>query len=534
MIASVVARPTAGPSSPADEYIPLRLNDRERQILSVLEGALSVSEYTDRVDSVMAWRGARTGRAVEELQEMLAYMTGLAVAASLKVSHEPCLEANADVFREAFEVGRRFKGMNPDKMRASYGKLIYMLQDATAPDVIRELGFDPLSRVQTVHAELALLSCLDLLEEPELPLAASPAHSAEAADAKAAATARLLARFADGDAERAVRLERCLLSLADHACLVEASSSRGLAEVWPRSSRGPAEVQPRSSRGLAEGPSLGTLSAPSRHPLGTLSAPSRRPLAQAHVSPVDAMLRLLRTHFSPASTSVGPGGAASASLQITAGRGGARLSHSHASQYAYVEQSLLLWRAVLAQLPRMWALAEKDLLSGGYRLRDTGQGRHRVQSAPNVGQLMSEVLRRLQAEQGGGWVGSSAVHLGDDDVPNALVWVDKYSQVPRILGPIAHAVSRSTLDSLAAKPGVSGYIVSAFGSAEACRLAVLADFFKHGFDGSGADNFFDAGSCIDGRLTSAWHFCAQLSKKPYYPLFQMSGFVGFDGAFGRR
>ena len=110
MIAAVVARPTAGPSS--DEYIPLRLNDRERKLLSVLEGelppasmkrsarsarlddalsllydnpgALSVSEYTDRVDSVMAWRGARTGRAVEELQEMLAYMTGLAVAASLK------------------------------------------------------------------------------------------------------------------------------------------------------------------------------------------------------------------------------------------------------------------------------------------------------------------------------------------------------------------------------------------------------------------------------------------------------------------
>ena len=35
----------------------------------------------------------------------------------------------------------------------------------------------------------------------------------------------------------------------------------------------------------------------------------------------------------------------------------------------------------------------------------------------------------------------------------------------------------------------------------ACRRAILADFFRHAFDGSGADNFFDAGSCIDGRLT---------------------------------
>ncbi len=36
---------------------------------------------------------------------------------------------------------------------------------------------------------------------------------------------------------------------------------------------------------------------------------------------------------------------------------------------------------------------------------------------------------------------------------------------------------------------------------------MLADFFRHAFDGSGADNFFDAGSCIDGRLTSAWNWC---------------------------
>lgn len=49
--------------------------------------------------------------------------------------------------------------------------------------------------------------------------------------------------------------------------------------------------------------------------------------------------------------------------------------------------------------------------------------------------------------------------------------------------------------------------------------------------GSGSDNFFDAGSCIDGRLTSAWNWCSQLEKKAFYPVFLLSGFMGFDGKF---
>ena len=50
-------------------------------------------------------------------------------------------------------------------------------------------------------------------------------------------------------------------------------------------------------------------------------------------------------------------------------------------------------------------------------------------------------------------------------------------------------------------------------------------------DGSGADNFLDAGSCIDGRLTSAWNWGSKIEKKSYYPVFLLAGFTGFDGEF---
>ena len=59
-------------------------------------------------------------------------------------------------------------------------------------------------------------------------------------------------------------------------------------------------------------------------------------------------------------------------------------------------------------------------------------------------------------------------------------------------------------------PKILAFIENTYQSTDRLKKEILCDFFKHAFDGSGADNFFDAGSCIDGRLTSAWNWCHQV------------------------
>jgi len=239
--------------------------------------------------------------------------------------------------------------------------------------------------------------------------------------------------------------------------------------------------------------------------------------------PCDRMIHYLKTYFHPTQAKE-----SKHSLAIRSGKGGARLSHDHAKQYAYVLQSLTLWREILHDMFRLWSLTEQDLLSESvsYRLRDTGQGLNRVQAAPKTLRLMHTILHRAQ-QSVGSWVGSSAIHMGDHNVPNALIFIDKYSQIYRILLPVCNTLSH--IPGLSDKPALLAYIEDEFGSTDNCIREVLCDFFRHGFDGSGADNFFDAGSCIDGRLTSAWNWCAQLEKKRYFPVFLLTGFIGFDG-----
>jgi len=241
--------------------------------------------------------------------------------------------------------------------------------------------------------------------------------------------------------------------------------------------------------------------------------------------PVDHMIEYLTTNF-PETTS----NDSRRSLAIRAGSKGARLSHGHSQQFQYALQSLTLWREIQNDMFKLWCLGEQDLLDSGnyYSLRDTGQGLNRVQSAPRIGRAMHEILHRSQRKVGS-WIGSSVVHLGDHNVPNALTFIDKYTQVPRILNPIVNVIE--AIPRLAENENVLELIEKCHGSVKDCQLDILQDFYKHAFDGSGADNFYDAGSCIDGRLTSAWNWCNKLDKKNYYPIFKLCGFTGFDGSF---
>ena len=106
---------------------------------------------------------------------------------------------------------------------------------------------------------------------------------------------------------------------------------------------------------------------------------------------------------------------------------GPTLSHTHREQYTFVWQTMRLWWEIQKNMHRLWMLADEDLLSTSctYMLQNTGQGLNRVQRCPSVANLMQSLLSRVQKEAGEPWVGLSVVHLGDRDVPNALVFIDK-------------------------------------------------------------------------------------------------------------
>ena len=116
------------------KYIPLRLTLVERKYLRLLDAALQVSEYTDKIDTI-GYGLSKAKRIVHQIRELCAILSGLVLAADYKQGQELFTDrdfaSNADFYQKVFELGRRHKIMNPDKMRTTYGKLVYLLQVRT-------------------------------------------------------------------------------------------------------------------------------------------------------------------------------------------------------------------------------------------------------------------------------------------------------------------------------------------------------------------------------------------------------------------
>ncbi|CAO3609779.1 unnamed protein product [Mucor hiemalis] len=444
--------------------VPLRLDMDERQYLKLLEAALNVSEYTDKIDIISYSNKAK--RIVGQIRDLCAILAGLLVSGDYKLGSQlfakKGVRENAEVLQRIFEVGRRHKIMNPEKMRTTYGKLMYMLMDSVIPEVEDHLGFSCVIPIKTVYDFLKSRESVDVLHDDNIVLAtreiASDFKTREQIDAEVNRKQVAIQALCEKHANERISkedIERCLLSMSDNNAFLKANRD-----------------------------------------------------------PCDKMLKYLSKYFSPTQHDHGY------SLAINAGRRGHRLTHNHSTQYTYVHQSLSLWREIMNEMFMLWSMADEDLISpSSYRLTNTGQGLNRIQPCPNISRAMHKILNRTQ-KKCGSWVGSSVVHLGDKNVPNAFMFIDKYNQVSRILTPIVSTLDK--LESLEYDADVAEYVTNVYGGVEQCRKDILHDLFRHGFDGSGGDNYFDAGSCIDGRLTSAWNWCSTIEKKPFFPIFLMT------------
>eukprot|EP00441_Pelagodinium_beii_P020222 CAMPEP_0197670262 /NCGR_PEP_ID=MMETSP1338-20131121/74138_1 /TAXON_ID=43686 ORGANISM="Pelagodinium beii, Strain RCC1491" /NCGR_SAMPLE_ID=MMETSP1338 /ASSEMBLY_ACC=CAM_ASM_000754 /LENGTH=583 /DNA_ID=CAMNT_0043249973 /DNA_START=6 /DNA_END=1754 /DNA_ORIENTATION=- len=493
------------------KFVPMRLTYEERKYLRLIDATMHVSSYTDHIDSAANVNVNPARKLALQMKQLCAVLTGMQVSHNYETGQQLMqtreFTGRSAFFQTVLEIGRRYKILNPERMRDSYGKLMYFLQDSRKQEVRDLLEFDAVSRVRSVYDVLSKSpKGLGMLEDPQLRTATMEIMP----EGKSRPTI-----------QREIKAkEAAIKHLAKTYCSVARRRKRHMGGMYSlgilRSSYQESDSEDEQGDDLTE-----DIVEQCIYSIGDHSTYLR-----FNREPCDRLLSYLKEYFDPQDP-----GHAEYSLAIEEGKDGARLSHPHQRQYTFVLQSMTLWREVLDNMFQLWHLAEEDLLDEehAYQLADTGQGHQRVQKSPRSVVAMQKILAKVQRKVGG-WVGSSIVHLGDHNVPNALMFIDKYIQVPRFLGPLVITVDK--IPELAkSSAGMKAYVDS-FGGAQKLQKLILADFFRHAFDGSGADNFFDAGSCIDGRLTSAWNWCSSIEGKPYFPIFLLTGFSGFDGKEG--
>ncbi|SMN19046.1 similar to Kazachstania africana KAFR_0A07250 hypothetical protein [Maudiozyma saulgeensis] len=461
------------------KFIPMRLTYDERHLLRLLEAALQVSEYTDRVD-ILSNR-PKSKRIVDQLKEICSVLTGLVIASNLKIGKK-LLEMrnfsdNAKWFQDVFEIGRRYKIMNPERMRDTYGKLCYMVMDSRLPQIEDHMEFHLFKPILTVETFLTSRgegskNQMDLFNDTMIFYATS--HISPVGKTRSYINK--------------------LIKQKEHA--IETLASKYSSSLYSKD----------DIRQVL-------------YSIGDYNA-----FVNMNRKPVMRMLERLDVFLQPEVET-------KYSIGIQYGRDGARLTHDHKRQWHYVQQSLTIWSIIQREMIRLWYIADSDLFDGSaYRLASTGHGLNRIKPCPGIYREMHKILTECRSRTET-WIGSSVVHLGDDAVPNALFFLDKYTQVPSILIPFDQTLLK--INGLVKNDTyILEYINKEYGSVDDLKLTILQDAFAHMFDGSGADNFYMSGSCIDGRLTSAWNHCNEISKKKYFNIFLLTGFNGFNGSEG--
>ncbi len=163
------------------KYIPLRLSLGERKMLRLVEAAMICCDYTSLVDdcNLNSSKKAMAKRTHSILRHITSILQGLVLScdSNANIDEDTAEEEDySSFFRRLFEIARRHKVMNPEKMRTEYGKLVYMLQDAVSPTIQPNVpycksGLSLVSPMETVYKFLSERNGLDMLDDPLMEIA---------------------------------------------------------------------------------------------------------------------------------------------------------------------------------------------------------------------------------------------------------------------------------------------------------------------------------------------------------------------------
>ncbi|KAH3676124.1 hypothetical protein WICMUC_002421 [Wickerhamomyces mucosus] len=461
------------------EFIPLRLTFEERFYLNLLDSALNVSEYTDKVD-IISYK-SKSKRIISQIKQICSILIGLIYSSIFKKGEilikDKNFKENSQIFKSIFEIGRRYKILNPNKFKNNFGKLCYIIMDSKLPEIEEQLEFNLYTPIKTIKRFIQSKAkdqedkIWGIFKDKDLLIATSQIQSIN--------RSRILIKKDIKSKEFAIKR------------LISKYSS----EIFPNE-----DIEQI-----------------------IYSIDDYNSYIFHNRNPTNRFINRLKSFELPEIKQ-------NYNIGIQYGRFGSKLTHDHNRQYNYVLQSLTLWSIIQREMIYLWSIADDDLFNEiSYRLSSTGQGLNRIKQCPNLYKTMYKLIGEAKSKCSNGWIGSSVIHLGDDAVPNALFFLDKYIQIPNILIPIDQILLKIPELFQGNDINLIDMMVKNYQNEDNLKLLILQDCFSHMFDGSGADNFFMSGSCIDGRLTSAWNFTNEIHKREYYKIFLLTGFIGFNG-----